>query len=166
MKKMSIEQKQIMYEFLIEKGVPDLYASLIAERQIYSYENYLVTVGNLIMGGFDWFATPEGYNFWKNLDTEMERCIHEYYSNKIDITLEDTTEVVESYGVKDFIAVGTNFNLDSDVTKEQTNEVFDCTSDTCCPSQPQVYLDYSGKIQELTFWQKIKFYAGRLFYRV
>ena len=150
MKKLSIEQKQLMYEFLLEKGVPDLYASLIAERQIYPYENHLVTVENLI-GGFDWFATPEGYNFWKDLDIEMERGIHEFYENKIDIILDSTTEVVEYYGLKDFIAVGTNFNLDSDITKEHSNEVFDCAD--------------KGEFK-LTFWQKIKFYAGRLFYKV
>lgn len=149
MKKLSIEQKQIMYEFLLEKGVSDLYASLIAERQIYPYENHLVTVENL-MGGFDWFTTPEGYDFWKDLDIEMERSIYEFYENKIDIILDSATEGVEYYGLKDFIAVGTNFNLGSDITKEYANEVFDC----------------ADKEPTLTFWQKIKFYAGRLFYRV
>lgn len=158
MKEITIEQKQLVYEFLLENGVPDLYAALIAERQ----ENimpYLFTVRSTLYGGFDWTSSTEGLEFWCYLTDVLVDNISEYAQNKVDIVPEGKPEVVEynigdvvkSSAGEDFITIGDNFNLDKEIEALKDNEVFEYV--------------YKEK-PELTFWQKIKFYAGRLFFKV
>lgn len=187
MKKLSTEQKQLVYEFLLEKGVPDLYAALIAARQVNPMSE-LFTVSATLYGGFDWVSSTEGLHFWCDLIDEFRGNIPEYAQNKIDIVLEDKSDVVEhkvedkvkaifvedvkSSAGENFIAIGTNFSLDKEIETIGDDEVFGYVEESYRPQQPQEYLDYLNKMKtdlsfsELNLWQKIKLFFGGIFYKV
>lgn len=162
MKKLSTEQKQFVYEFLLEKGVPDLYAALIAERQENSMPE-LFTVSDALYGGFDWESSTEGLGFWCDLTDELANNIPEYVQNKVDIVLEDKPEVVETADDYHILKLDPEYRIPSQTMPKAPSM-----------QQPLDYEIKDGEVfgyvdkeePELTFWQKVKFYIGRLFYKV
>jgi len=63
--KITIEQKQAIYEHLLALDCPDLLAALIAERSTYYLRNFCIA--SCITNTFTWEHTPEGRDFWETL---------------------------------------------------------------------------------------------------
>lgn len=98
MKKLSIEEKQKVYEYLLNKDCPDLLAALVAERseetvewhQSIADDEEPLTIGDVLGGAFYWDASPEGDEFWRTLWKEIKG-----YPEDEEVDDEDTKYKIE-----------------------------------------------------------------------
>jgi hypothetical protein len=66
-KKLTIKQRQEIYEYLLTLNCPDLLAALIAKRaQYYALYSFSVnSIQGIIENLFAWHNSPEGFEFWQ-----------------------------------------------------------------------------------------------------
>jgi len=72
--KLTIKQKQVIYERLLSLECPDLLAALIAERSTRYNQSINTTVFDIIGNNFNWSSTPEesdGSDFWCEMYSEL-----------------------------------------------------------------------------------------------
>lgn len=186
MNELNIKQKQELYDYLLTLDYPDLLAALIAERSDKTrteLQELGITFNDIVCSAFTWECTEEGHDFWAWTSlclNDLEEGLYTLNGDGVWVL----PDVVKSSTSEDFIAIGTNFNLDSEVEttkvdgffdaqlEELNNQVFGYVEESYHPQQPQEYLDYLNKMKtdlsfsELTLWQKVKFYIGQLFYKV
>jgi hypothetical protein len=150
MKKLTIKQKQAIYEHLLTLNCPDLLAALIAERSTRYSRHIDTTIYNVIADNFTWDTTPEesdGSEFWYEIyeeSVELENTTSAG-DQHVAVTIAERggfPEVYESYAPMD---IEIRFDKDDLVTIPQ--------------SQPDESL-------ELAWWNKAKLFLGKLLYRV
>lgn len=147
MKKLSIKQKQEIYEYLLKKDCPDLLAALVAERSGLSVQSNFesLTLSDFIMGAFDWEASKEGHDFWSILRSEISEIVE-------GVPEEDFESPTEA----DFAPVGDDsakIEILVDVSKfNQEMEKF--------------HKEFIKDIQPLSLWTRIKLFFGRWNYKV
>lgn len=145
--KLTIEQKQEVYEKLLELGCCDLLAALIAERSdsdVGKFAVHDVTLSNFISGGFFWDDSLEGQEFWHY----MYECVEELEEDFLPYDTEpDKTK--DTINIE--VIPPVNYSLGDTVQYE---------------GGKLVCIGVSSITKPLTWFEKVKLFFGRLFYKV
>jgi hypothetical protein len=93
--KLTIEQKQKIYEHLLSLDCPDLLAALIAERSV--IKSSITSRKSSIIDNFTWEHTPEGRDFWETLwkmygEYESVFLVGQEYEDALQESLKDDFE--------------------------------------------------------------------------
>jgi hypothetical protein len=180
MKKLTIAQKQAIYEHLLTLDCPDLLAALIAERTEHSaYNNVLEssTIDGVIWTAFVWSKSPEGYDFWKEVQDdilELENTVPAPQEHEDDF--ESPTE-------KDFAPKGREANIEIKVEAyrpPQPSEYVEWLEEQTKPrltvtnykagdmiiSDEGVLVCQAVTKTSPSFLDKVKLFFGKVFYKV
>jgi hypothetical protein len=143
-KKITIKQRQEIYEYLLTLNCPDLLAALTAERsQVYALGilDY-VFFSLFIEDAFIWSETPEGFEFW--------RMIHE------------SVLEIESKG-KHWLTHPLDYDLPVDLEHKMSKTIAGATLDAYTSDSKELL---KTSAQGLSFWAKAKLFLGKWVYKV
>lgn len=166
MNEITIEQKQELYEHLLTLDCPDLLAAAIAAKSDNLYSDLIAetTLSTILRKSFDWKTTKED-DLW----VDVYLCFEDFEKGSYTLNEDGVyvlPEVVETTDVTDeyqLLKLDPEYRLPLQTLPEAPSM-----------QQPLDYEIKGGEVfgyvskeePELTFWQRIKFYAGRLFYKV
>lgn len=150
MKNYTIKERQEMYEHLLTLQLPDLLAALIAKRLDKDFiENDFLnafdkhSAESIVFDGFDWFDTEEGMDFWQGVHDDIESVMYGYEPDYLGFD----TELNESKPPSNIEIIPPTISLPETLARK----VFGYVEE----QEPKV-----------SFWNKVKLFLGRLFYKV
>lgn len=154
--KLSIKQKQKIYEHLLALDCPDLLAALIAERCSVYYVSDVLHESSLAecVCLFElWNLTPEGYEFWEPIYEELTGIVKfTEVGDEIEIDTSKPKISIE-------LIPPVDYSID-DVVRYEGKELR-CTG----RSQGGTEAELTPKLLK-SYWNKVKLFFGKLFYGV
>jgi hypothetical protein len=161
MKKLTVKQKQVIYEHLLTLDCPDLLAALIAERSTRYSRHLCTTIYDVVFENFAWYSTPEesdGDAFWSKIHEELIELENTVPApQKYEVALQEALEDdFESPTEKDFVSKD----------KQRLGEIeIKVDASSFRDDMKNFQAEFSKEIQ-LSPWTKIKLFFGRIFYKV
>jgi hypothetical protein len=151
--KLTIKQKQAIYEQLLSLECPDLLAALIAKRSTYYNRNSFTTI-SVLVDNFTWSDTPEPDDFWSEMYNELRE-------------LEGAMQDGQEY---------------EDALQESLKDDFESPTELDLPKEgsipPEIEINVEGfnkhwftdPVESLhhkpSFFDKVKLFFGKIFYKV